>query len=80
MNAQTSRLVAASRAPLSRAQLSPLFRRAVLRTQSHARTGSHASAAPATDSLTPASPTLSPRLWNPTVLDRLQMPLSRIRE
>jgi hypothetical protein len=31
-------------------------------------------------SLTPATPALRDRFWNPHLIDRLQTPLSRVRE
>ena len=79
MNTKTTRLVT-PRATLSRAQFSPLSRRAVVRAQSDSSRSDTLLRVPGAGSLTPASPTLSWRLWIPNVLDRLQMPLSRIRE
>lgn len=56
----------------TRAALSPLRSRPLNR----ARTA----AIPGADSLTPATPSLLDRWFDPHLIDRLQMPLSRIRE
>ncbi len=87
MNTQTSRTTRVAVSAGSRAQLSPLFRRstqdALARGQIAARLNhrtNRASALPLNDPLTPATPTLSDRWWDPHLLDRLQTPLSRIRE
>jgi hypothetical protein len=71
----------------SRAALSPLLRRATLdalaRSGAASRTARARSAAvPPAASLSPVSPAATTPLdwWDPHLLDRLQAPLSRIRE
>jgi len=72
-----SRSLAPSLPAASRAQLSPVLRRA---THEHlTRRRLAAVSLPPSESLTPSSPTLLD-WWDPHLLDRLQMPLSRIRE
>lgn len=56
----------------SRAALSPLRSRPLNRAR--------AVAVPSAESLTPATPSLLDRWFDPHLIDRLQMPLSRIRE
>lgn len=56
----------------TRAALSPLRSRPLNRAR--------AAAVPAAESLTPATPSLLDRWFDPHLIDRLQMPLSRIRE
>ena len=87
MNTQTSRTTRVAASTGSRAQLSPLFRRstqgALARGQIAARLNRRADRVAAltfNDPLTPATPTLSDRWWDPHLLDRLQTPLSRVRE
>ena len=69
----------------ARAHLSPLLRRAtqqaVLRSRigAPARTGNKRQIW-AANTMTPPTPALVDRWWNPHLLDRLQTPLSRIRE
>ncbi|MES2697867.1 MAG: hypothetical protein V4773_30680 [Verrucomicrobiota bacterium] len=71
----------------TRAALSPVLRRSLQGALTRqrvaarlARSRSANAALPASDSLTPATPALLERWFNPHLLDRLQMPLSRIRE
>ena len=74
-----------TRASHARSHLSPLLRRATQQAVLRARAG--ASARTGTDrqiwsanAMTPPTPSLIDRWWNPHLLDRLQTPLSRIRE
>ena len=70
--------------PLSgRAHLSPLISRSALAVARRRLTESRSlrpNAVPSADSLTPATPVLRDRFWNPHLIDRLQTPLSRVRE
>jgi hypothetical protein len=69
----------------SRAALSPVLRRAtqdaLTRSRVNARLAAARSAAlPTSDSLTPATPSLGERWWDPHLVDRLQTPLTRFRD
>lgn len=76
MNSNTSRFPALS---VRRSQFSPLGSRHILSALRWAPSRPQA-AVPAADSLTPATPVLRDLFWNPHLIDRLQTPLSRVRE
>lgn len=80
MNTKTSHSFSSLKSG-SRAQFSPVLSRA-MHARSHQAVRFAAKpgvALPNSDSLTPETPTLHD-WWNPRLLDRLEMPLSRIRE
>ena len=84
MNNHTTRFHRPASVTSLRAQFSPLSNRVMTRGRGRpaARDGvaSPALAVPAAESLTPATPWHFGRLLDPHLLDRLQVPLSRIRE
>jgi hypothetical protein len=67
-----------------RAHFSPVMRRttqlALTRRGTAHRVDRRRATMPAADTLTPSTPNIAPRLWNPHLLDRLQAPLTRFRD
>jgi hypothetical protein len=83
MNPQRS--LRSSAIPSSRAAFSPLFRNAAQRPLTRANVNArlvraYSATVPTADTLTPATPSLVERWWDPHLVDRLQTPLTRIHE